>query len=108
MALVTLAELKAALGVGGLYDDTQLQAACDTAELLKSYLATTVTSPDTVPELRQAGLQIAMAVWSARTSPNGDQVGLDYQPSPYKLGRSLLSRVQGLTAPYMNPGVYVG
>ena len=107
--LTTLAELKAALGVGGLYDDNELTQ-CVTAanNIVTSYLKATVTSPETIPEIQQAALQVAMAIWSARTSPNGEQVGLDYAPSPYKLGRSLISRVSGLLTGYLDPGVYVG
>ena len=108
-ALTTLADLKTSLGVGGLYNDAQLQECVDAANnIVTSYLKATITSPELIPEISQAALQVAMAIWSAQTSPNGDQVGLDYNPSPYKLGRSLISRVSGLLTGYMDPGVYVG
>jgi hypothetical protein len=107
--LVTLAELKTVLGVGGLYDDNALLACTSAANnIVTSYLKATITSPETIPEIKQAALQVAMAIWSARTSPNGEQVGLDYSPSPYKLGRSLMSRVHGLISQHIDTGVYVG
>lgn len=109
MALVTLADLKDALGVGGLYDDAQLQACATAAEnLLIPMLKTRTGGYDTIPEVQQAGLQIAIELWTARTAPGGQTIGADWTPSPYRLGRTLLARVQGVLAQHWNTSAWIG
>lgn len=55
-----------------------------------------------------AALLIAVDIFQAKTAPSGGAVAVDFQPSPYKMGMSLLSRVKGLLAPYMATGGMVG
>ena len=186
MALITLSELKAVLGIGDIYADAIVQEVADAAEniilglLTKnqwgvvaqevtnnvgtiytdrpndmyvgqtvvvegcsahyngsktitkvgpysiSYAVThanepkhgvvpvgTVTAPqhvdyDDIPEVRQAALAIASDIWITRTGTLGQQ-GVDFQsPAPYRLGRSLFTRVSGLLGKWMDTRGMVG
>jgi hypothetical protein len=191
MALITLSELKAVLGIGDIYADAIVQACADSAEnIILSYLifddvainavsltsnvarfycyentfvvgqALTVTgcgSPfngsqtvtvvgvdeygvtyfeaaetnaditkrrvipngravltsqaalyDTIPEVREAALAIACDIWITRTGTLGQQ-GVDFQsPAPYRLGRSMLTRVSGLLGKHLDTRGYLG
>jgi hypothetical protein len=191
MALITLSELKAVLGIGDIYADSIVQAVADSAEnIILSYLifddvsivgasltnnvarfychdntfvvgqALTVTgcgSPfngsrtvtkvgydeynvtyfeaavtnadiskrqiipngravltsqaalyDTTPEVREAALAVACDIWITRTGTLGQQ-GVDFQsPAPYRLGRSMLTRVSGLLGKHLDTRGYLG
>jgi len=63
---------------------------------------------DTVPEIREAAMMIAVDVWQARQQSNASGVSPDFTPSPYRMGNSLLSRVRGLIAPHLSPRGMVG
>lgn len=63
---------------------------------------------DTVPEIREAAMMIAVDVWQARQQSNAGGVSPDFSPSPYRMGNSLLSRVRGLIAPHLSPRGMVG
>ena len=187
MALVTVAQLKATMGLGSLYPDADLQNICDSANaIVLSYLPhntqlvvakeatgttatiytedphhlvvgetinvenvgahyngsstitavttysisyvdaqlTTETKRTVVPygkvtgpenttwedydAICMAALMVAVDIFQAKTAPSGGAVAVDFQPSPYKMGISLLSRVKGLLAPYMATGGMVG
>jgi len=63
---------------------------------------------DTIPECRQAALAIASDIWITRTGTLGQQ-GVDFQsPAPYRLGRSLFTRVSGLLGKWMDTRGMVG
>jgi hypothetical protein len=62
-----------------------------------------------VPEIREATLMIAVDIWQARQLSNAGGVSPDgFTPSPYRLGNTLLARVRGLIANYLNPSGLVG
>lgn len=63
---------------------------------------------DSVEPVRQAALMIAVDIWSSRQSAAGQAQGVDFTPGPYRMGRSILSRVMGLIANYREPGSMVG
>ena len=186
MALITLSELKAVLGIGDIYADAIVQEVADSAEnillslLTKnqyaivarervgtlatlytdrvndfyvgqtittegcgahfngshtitkrteysfSFITTSGTNPkqavvpygfardtefvdyDLIPEVRQAALAIAADIWITRTGTLGQQ-GVDFQsPAPYRLGRSLFTRVSGLLGKWMDTRGMVG
>jgi hypothetical protein len=186
MALITLSELKAVLGIGDIYADAIVQEVADAAEnillslLTKnqyavvaqertanvatvytndltdfyvgqtvvlenlgqhyngsktitkvteysfSYASTGTTEPkhkvipyglvkatqhvdyDEIPEVREAALAIACDIWITRTGTLGQQ-GVDFQsPAPYRLGRSLFTRVSGLIGKWMDTRGMVG
>ena len=60
------------------------------------------------PAIREAAMQIAVDVWQARQSNNAGGISPDFTPSPYRMGSSLMARVRGLLAPYLNPRGMVG
>jgi hypothetical protein len=191
MALISLSEFKAVLGIGSIYSDAIVQAVADSAEnIILSYLifddvainavsltsnvarfycydntfvvgqALTVTgcgSPfngsqtvtvvgideygvtyfeaaetnaditkrrvipngravltsqaalyDTTPEVREAAMAVACDIWITRTGTLGQQ-GVDFQsPAPYRLGRSMLTRVSGLLGKHLDTRGFVG
>jgi hypothetical protein len=191
MALITLSELKAVLGIGDIYADALVQECADAAEnILLSYLifddvsikgvaltnnvarfycydntfvvgqaltvskcgapfdgSRTVTKVgydeygvtffeaaitnadinkrsvipngravlasqsalyDATPEVREAAMAIACDIWITRTGTLGQQ-GVDFQsPAPYRLGRSMLTRVSGLLGKHLDTRGYLG
>jgi len=71
--------------------------------------AETYTDYTTVPAIQEASLMIAIDIWQSRQSPSGGSVTIDgFQPSPYRLGNTLLARVRGMLAPYLDPRSMVG
>ena len=186
MAMVTVAELKAVLGVGSLYPDADLQQVCSGADaIVRSYLASnktpiasysrtggvgyvftaephglkigqsvtisgvatgwngthTITTtgtvyvgfalagddqiqfnvrpygtlagptsfdPDLTPACKEAALTVAVDMWQNRLAPGGQPTAVDFTPSPYRMGRTLIQRVMGLIAPYLDEGSLVG
>lgn len=63
---------------------------------------------DNVEAVRTAALMIAVDVWNARQSAQGQAQGVDFVPGPYRMGRSLISKVLGLIAPYRDVQSMVG
>lgn len=71
--------------------------------------ATTNVDFATVPEIREASLLIAVDIWQSRQLSNAGGVSPDgFTPSPYRMGNTLLARVRGLIANYLNPNGLVG
>ena len=60
------------------------------------------------PLVLEACMMLAVEIWQARVAPGGTIQGVDFQPGPFRLGRSLIGRVQGLLAPHMDVGTMVG
>ena len=190
MALTTVAELRAALGVGTLYTDAVLQSVCDAADNVllpflwknqqyiiahgntgtvgtlyfdqdirdyfyvgqsvtisgagtkyngtktitgvdtRSFNVTTTHISDnprhtvepygiaaaetyidytTIPAIQEASLMITIAIWQARQAPSGQGMTVDgFAPSPFTMSNTLLARVRGLLAPYLDPRSMVG
>jgi hypothetical protein len=116
MALTTIAELRTALGVGTLYADATLQEVCDAADnVLLPFLwknqqsiiahssdGTTGTLYFDVPIDKVFYVNQTVTISGAGSRFNG------YQPSPYRMGNTLLARVRGLLAPYLDPRSMVG
>lgn len=71
--------------------------------------AETYTTYSTVPAIQEASLMIAIDIWQSRQAPSSGGVTVDgYAPSPYRMGNTLLARVRGLLAPYLDPRSMVG
>ena len=67
------------------------------------------TAYASTPAINQAALMLAVDIWQARQSPSSGGVSVDgVTPSPYRLGNTMLAKVRGLIAPYMNPRAMVG
>jgi hypothetical protein len=70
--------------------------------------ATQYIDYSTIDEIRQAALAIACDIWITRTGTLGQQ-GVDFQsPAPYRLGRSIFTRVSGLCGKWMDTRGMVG
>jgi hypothetical protein len=63
---------------------------------------------DGIPEIREAALAIAVDVFQSRQAPGGQINAVDFTPGPYRLGRSLFTRVSGLLARWTDTGSLVG
>lgn len=70
-------------------------------------LASQAALYDAVPEVREAAMAVACDVWISRSGTLGQQ-GVDFQPAPYRLGRSLFTRISGLLAKHIDPRGMVG
>lgn len=63
----------------------------------------------TIPAVQEAALMISIDIWQSRQAPSSGGVTIDgYAPSPYRMGNTLLARVRGLLAPYLDPHTMVG
>jgi hypothetical protein len=61
-----------------------------------------------IPEVRESALAVAADIWITRTGTLG-QSGVDFQsPAPYRLGRSLFTRVSGLLGRWIDTNAMVG
>jgi len=63
---------------------------------------------DTIEEVREAALAVAVDIWQSRVAPGGQMEGIDFTPGPYRLGRSLYSRVSGLLGKWVDTSALVG
>ncbi len=113
--IVAADELQEVLGMAGstLYPSERYAVVADAAgEYLEGYLddATLDTiEGGTVPAaVREAGLAIGVELWNHRHAAGGEVQGADFTPSPYRLGRSLIAKVQGLLAHHLDVGSMVG
>ena len=71
--------------------------------------ADTYTDYSTIPAIQEASLMISIDIWQSRQAPSSGGVTVDgYAPSPYRMGNTLLARVRGLLAPYLDPRSMVG
>ena len=71
--------------------------------------AETYTDYSTVPAIQEASLMISIAIWQARQAPSGQGMTVDgFAPSPFTMSNTLLARVRGLLAPYLDPRSMVG
>jgi len=71
--------------------------------------ASAYLDPATIPAIQEAALMISVDIWQSRQAPSSGGVTIDgYQPSPYRMGNTLLARVRGLLAPYLDPRSMVG
>ena len=71
--------------------------------------ADTYLDPATVPAIQEAALMVSIDIWQSRQAPSSGGVTVDgYAPSPYRMGNTLMARVRGLLAPYLDPRSMVG
>ena len=74
----------------------------------RAVLTSQLNAYDAVPEVRESALAIACDIWITRTGTLGQQ-GVDFQsPAPYRLGRSMLTRVSGLLGKHLDTRGYLG
>ena len=105
-AVVTAADLRSVLGVStSLYSDAYLNEIIETAEGVIIPLLKTLPTGEfyaDVPVVYSAILAISVEVFQSRIAPGGQAEGVDFTPSPYRLGRSLFNRVSGLLGDYID------
>jgi hypothetical protein len=99
------------------YGVSYFEAAITNADITKrkvipngrALLTSQATMYDTgYPEVSEACLAIACDIWITRTGTLGQQ-GVDFQsPAPYRLGRSMLTRVSGLLGKHLDTRGYLG
>ena len=58
--------------------------------------------------VQEAALMISVDIWQARQVSNSGGVSPDFQPSPYRMGNTLLARVRGLLAHAISPNAMLG
>jgi len=52
---------------------------------------------------------VAVTIWQARQAPSGQGMSVDgYTPSPFTMSSTLIARVRGLLAPFLDPRSMVG
>ncbi len=51
---------------------------------------------------KKAVYPLFTSLFQSRTAPGGQIEGVDFAPSPYRMGRSLFNRVVGLLGPYID------
>jgi hypothetical protein len=98
------------------YHVTYFEAAVTNADITKrmvipngrAVLTSQAALYDAVPEVREAALAVAADIWITRTGTLGQQ-GVDFQsPAPYRLGRSMLTRVSGLLGKHLDTRGFLG
>jgi hypothetical protein len=62
----------------------------------------------TVPEINLATLMVATEVWQAKQAANGGALDPNFQPSPFKMGSTLIAKVRGLIANHLAPNGLIG
>lgn len=71
--------------------------------------AETYTDYTTIPAIQEASLMVAITIWQARQAPSGQGMSVDgFSPSPFTMSSTLVARVRGLLAPYLDPRSMVG
>ena len=71
--------------------------------------AETYLDPATIPAIQEAALMVSIDIWQSRQAPSSGGVSVDgYTPSPYRMGNTLMARVRGLLAPYLDGRSMVG
>lgn len=74
----------------------------------RAVLTSQATLYDLIPEVSEACLAVACDIWITRTGTLGQQ-GVDFQsPAPYRLGRSMLTRVSGLLGKHLDTRGFIG
>jgi hypothetical protein len=98
------------------YGVTFFEAAITNADITKrmvipngrAVLTSQAALYDGVFEVRESALAVAADIWITRTGTLG-QSGVDFQsPAPYRLGRSMLTRVSGLLGKHLDTRGYLG
>lgn len=76
---------------------------------LGTVAAETYLDPSTIPAIQEAALMVAIAIWQARQAPSGQGMSVDgYTPSPFTMSNTLVARVRGLLANYLDPRSMIG
>jgi hypothetical protein len=61
-----------------------------------------------VPEIKLATLMVCTEIWQAKQAANGGALDPSFQPSPFKMGSTLIAKVRGLLANHLAPNGLIG
>jgi hypothetical protein len=112
--LIDTEDFQTLLGIGDLYPDEVVEQVTQAASnVILAYLIKDDPDGDPidyeeVPEVVEAATAIAVDMWQSRLAPGGQMQAIDFTPGPYRMGRSLLTRVSGLLGAHMDTGSFVG
>jgi len=104
--LVTPEELSRVIGLPPT-DPGIISSAAAACEVIEVYLITGVDHTTHASD-REAALSIAVTVFQNRTASGGQAMGLDYTPTPFRIGPALLNTVAGLLGPCFDVRSEVG
>jgi hypothetical protein len=69
----------------------------------------TYTDYSAEPAVQEASLMVAISIFQARQAPSNQTVSYDgFTPSPFTMSATLVAKVRGLLAPYLDPRSQVG
>lgn len=97
--IITADQLRQVLGVSeNLYDDAYLDQIIDTAEgvILPMLQELEIGDYSDDARVQSAIYAVSTEVFQSRVAPGGQIEGVDFTPSPFRMGRSLWNRVSGL------------
>jgi hypothetical protein len=90
-------------------DDYEFSVALTNADILKKNVIpsglATLSGASTyvgVSAVESAVLVVSVEVFQSRVAPGGQIEGVDFTPTPYRMGRSLFNRCVGLLGPYID------
>lgn len=110
--LITVEEVKVVLGLTGpsadLYPDTVIEQAIDAAEQAITPYLTEEAVEEAPAAVKEATMAVTIDIWQTRQAPGGTIQAVDFTPGPFRLGRSLVSKVSGLLGPYYRSTWMVG
>jgi hypothetical protein len=61
-----------------------------------------------VAPVESAIIVVSVEVFQSRTAPGGQIEGVDFSPTPFRMGRSLFNRVSGLLGAYIDVEIMIG
>jgi len=70
--------------------------------------ANDLTQYDSVSEIEEAVLAVAIDIFQSRVAPGGVQQGLEFTPAPYKMGVALIRKVRGLLGKHIDVESVIG
>lgn len=70
--------------------------------------ANDLTQYDSVSEVEEAVLAVAIDIFQSRVAPGGVQQGLEFTPAPYKMGVALIRKVRGLLGKHIDVESVIG
>jgi hypothetical protein len=100
MILVTADDLARVIGLPAT-EPGIVSSAAAANEVILDYLTPDVDHSAHSSD-REAALSIAVTVFQNRTASGGSTVGLDYTPTPFRIGPALLTTVAGLLGPCLD------
>lgn len=106
MILVTPEELSRVIGLSPT-DPGIVSSAAAANEVISDYLTPDLPH-DQHQSDREAALSVAVTIFQNRTASGGQAVGLDYTPTPFRIGPALLSTVTGLLGPCLDQRSDIG